>query len=193
VSNAILLHGVRLGDPTARVPVAPPVPQQWHGSARRQCVATGSPRRGATWPTARHLRRAPHQPKQEQAGQDVQDHAGEVVPAGVKPKELNVRHMGQPRKRMPIAGVWRGEGPLQAGCRQTRPHRCVLRHVVRIVELLEVVAPNRGVGGEGGRSQHQHDRRGQEAFLAGTLGVSRGGCRPAAGSLGAQGAQSNVF
>ena len=59
MSNAILLHGVRLGDPTARVPVAPPVPQQWHGSARRQCVATGSPRRGATWPTARHLRRAP--------------------------------------------------------------------------------------------------------------------------------------
>lgn len=41
MSSAILRHGVRVGDPTARVPVAPRVPQQLYGSARGQRAATG--------------------------------------------------------------------------------------------------------------------------------------------------------
>ena len=50
----MLRHGVRVGDPTARVPVEPRVPQQRHGSVRGQRAPTGAaqyeeprgPRRG---------------------------------------------------------------------------------------------------------------------------------------------------
>ena len=44
----------------------------------------------------------------------MQHEIGEVVTSGVESEQLDVFHVGQPRDRVPIGRIERGEGPRDA-------------------------------------------------------------------------------
>jgi hypothetical protein len=59
------------------------------------------------------------------------------------PKELNIEHVRQPRKWMPIAGVKRAERPAHVWPRQTAEGVWIVRNVLGIIVENEITPQHR--------------------------------------------------
>jgi len=52
------------------------------------------------------------EPEQHERAQDVQHQVGDVIPAGVQPEELVIKHQRKPGQRMPEFGMDCAEGQM---------------------------------------------------------------------------------
>ena len=82
-----------------------------------------------------------------------------VMRAGVDAEELDVHHVRDPRERMPVAGITGCERPLDIGGRETGDDVRVLDHVLRVVEVDEVVVANGRVDEERQRGEDEGGKR----------------------------------
>src|SRR5580658_1924069 len=75
---------------------------------------------------------------------------GEVMRPGVKPEELAIEHVGEPRQRKPVAGKGMREGPRHAAPRDSLPYVGVVRDVDGIVIIDEAETQNLPIGRKDG-------------------------------------------
>jgi hypothetical protein len=76
-----------------------------------------------------------------------------MMPPGVQPEELNIKHVGKPRERVPELGVERRERPTDSLHRKTALNRPVFGDVFGIVINKEIAIIDPPEGDEG--SSHQ--------------------------------------
>jgi hypothetical protein len=100
------------------------------------------------------------QAEEQERVHEVNGHARQVVPAGVEAKQLDVELVREPRQRMPVGRMSRGQRPGQGRSVQAARDVTVLADVLRVVEFTNRGGA-RGVherpgGDEGGR----HERPG---------------------------------
>ena len=116
-----------LGDPRDRFNA------QWvNGENRRHESARAGP--------ARHA----NENEEEQCGiERMQDQVRRMMAGRVRPVALNIQHVRQPRQRVPIRRVKRGEGPANAGRRDALLNVGIMSDVHVVVEEHKVVAHDR--------------------------------------------------
>ena len=95
-----------------------------------------------------------------------------MVPGRMRSIQLPVERMGQPGKRVPVAGCGRGEGPVHRRHPEPGLHRRVLRDIIGVVEIDEAAT------GRPGKKEQRADKQSQ----TNQYGVSprrrvAGGCR----------------
>ena len=101
--------------------------------------------------------RHPVQEKEEQQRVcDVKKQADQMMTCRVHSEELDIQLMGKPRKRVPVAGMGRGESPGQIACREAPSHVGILGDVLLIVEVDEIVAAD--LPEDGKRQQRENER-----------------------------------
>ena len=89
---------------------------------------------GAYHGTSPDRSRHPRQDEKEQKGiADMKEQIVEMVPLGVQPIKLAVQHVGNPRQRVPVAGMGRSKGPPNTIRGQARTHMGILNDVFIIV------------------------------------------------------------
>lgn len=89
------------------------------------------------------------QQKQNDRAQGVNGHIHHVRAAGAKTKNLAVKHVRQPRQRMPVDGITNGcESPRNVRRRKTVTDVDVLGHIFFVVEPDEAVRPHRPIDDE---------------------------------------------
>src|SRR5207245_7374768 len=95
----------------------------------------------STWPdtasparTTRHL--AKHEKEQDDSNH-VQHNIGEMMSAGIEPKELAIEHVGDRRQRMPVSRVAMRERRNNSGQREAAGYDRVFIDVNVIVEINE--------------------------------------------------------
>ena len=118
------------------------------------CTAKSAADKGTA---ARRRRDVNEQSEQQQRVDDVEDEIGDVMGAGREPEELHVDEVRQPRQRMPVGVVERGERPRDGRARQPVCDVRVLTDVDGIVELDEI-----GAGEAAERKEGQDDERSRE-------------------------------
>ena len=64
----------------------------------------------------------------------------QVMPPGIKAKNMAVEHMGNPRQRMPVAGIPAGKCPGHPGPGQTGNDMEIIGDVLGIIKVDELVA-----------------------------------------------------
>ena len=98
----------------------------------------------STWPdTASPARTTRHLAKHEKEQDDrtcVKDDIGEMMSAGIEPKELAIEHVGNRRQRMPVSRVAVRERPNNSGQREAAGYDRVFIDVNVIVEINEFMA-----------------------------------------------------
>jgi hypothetical protein len=97
------------------------------------------------------------QQEEEHAIQRVECQAAPVVCSGIHPEELDVEHVREPGRRVPVAGLQRREGPPRAFQGQPGLHARVLAHVQVVVVAHEVASPDRGECRTGRDDQQNRD------------------------------------
>ena len=112
----------------------------------------------------------------------MEQHINEMMRPGVQPKQLAVQFVGEPRERMPVAGVPADKRPLQPGPRQSLPHDGIFGDITRVVKVDEIMKPRREVN-------HHRDQRQQKGHQALRLVELRG---QGAGQCGAPGGRGFV-
>ena len=93
------------------------------------------------------------QQKQQHHIRRMQQKIDVMVPRGIKPKNLAIERMRQPRHRMPVSRMKRGERPLQRLPVQAALHLRILQNVNGVVKIGELIARNGVIESE--RSGHQ--------------------------------------
>ena len=90
----------------------------------------------------------------------MEQDVGQMVAARLQAPQRTVRHVREPRQRMPVGCMHGGKGPLCAVNRKTLVHPRVFIDVLFVVEIDESVSRGRDVEAKRNRENEQPQKKG---------------------------------
>ena len=128
-----------------------------------------------------HEKTAPHgaggplqQPKQQQNVGCMQYDIDEVMSSGIQAKQLTIRHVGNPRKRMPVRRVKTAKSPNHIAEIQTCADVNVLGDIWAVIQREELMMRDRTIQQQ---SREYKQCTQQDRFLAQIVNESVQNCR----------------